>query len=173
MPAVDRPAAVGGPVRRVARHWWRGAGIPKVIGSHPPAEANPPGLEVVPSWSGGAFSLALTNARAGHRLPSGDPERWIRVEVSFTSAGGTVGTPYRHRIGQIWRWHPTPEKQSDNRLAPRETRVVSVDVPEGADAALVVVSSHRMSQENADYHELVDYPLSVETHRIEVVPTAP
>jgi len=171
MPAIQRPAAVGGPVREVRRHWWRGAGIPKVAGVHPPLEANPPGLSLAAEWTDSALTLKAANARAGHKLPSGDPERWVQIDVVFVDAdGGSVGTPWTARIGQEWVWYPVPEKRSDNRLAPREERSYSIATPAGATEARVEAWSHRMSEEAAAYHHLEDYPRSIRTHQLTLKP---
>ena len=171
MPAVTRPAAVGGSERTVARHWWRGAGIPKFAGVHPPPEANPPGLELKASWTD-AVVVTATNANAGHYLPSGDPERWVQVTVQFEDADGSgIGEAWTTRFGQEWTWWPEPEKHGDTRLAPRESRTFTVRAPSDAVRATVTGSSHRMSEETAAYHELEDYPLSIQTH--ELVLTAP
>lgn len=169
MPAVDRPIANGGPVRHGGRHWWRGAGIPKIEGRYPPLEANPPGLALGATVEGGLLRLTATNARAGHRLPSGDPERWVQIDARFVTANGVpVGDPFQHRIGQVWDWTTPPRKRSDNRLGPREARLLVVPIPAGASHAEVEASSHRISQKNAEYHGLDDYPRSVRTHNLRV-----
>ncbi|HHO52753.1 MAG TPA: hypothetical protein ENK18_18225 [Deltaproteobacteria bacterium] len=174
MPPIERPVGLTGPPRQVRRHWWRGAGIPKIEGRYPPAEANVPGLGLSAEAQGAALSLTLSNANAGHLLPTGDPERWIQIDVTFTDAsGGTVGSPFQHRIGQIWEWSTPPRKRSDNRLAPREVRRLSVAIPAGASQASIEASSHRISEDNAGYHGLDGYPRSVGTHHLEVALSPP
>ncbi len=170
MPPVNRPAAVGAPARPTRRHGWRGAGIPKVAGVQPPAELYPPGLELDAAVAGDALVVTMTNARAGHMLPTGDPERWVQVDVQFVDAdGAAVGEPWQERIGQRWVWDPVPQKVGDTRLAPREPRVRHLPIPAGAARAVLGASSHRMSEETADWHELTGrYPLSVDTHHLEV-----
>ncbi len=171
MPTVQRPAAVGGPVRTVRQHWWRGAGIPKVAGVLQPVAANPPGLGLQATWQAATLALVLTNERAGHLLPTGDPERWVQVDVAFMDASGApVGEPWQARIGQRWEWWPEPKKLGDDRLAPGQSRTEELVVPGGAVAARVTASSHRMTAEAAGYHDLDDYPLSVVTHRLRVTP---
>jgi len=169
MPLARRSVAVGGPVREVHRHWWRGSGIPKIDDVQPPLEANPPGLGLVARWSGSGLEGVASNARAGHMLPTGDPERWVQIDVQFLTAdGGAIAPPWTTRIGQEWTWYPVPVKRADNRLAPREERVFSISVPEGAVAARVEASSHRISEEAAVYHGLDDYPRSIRTHQLTV-----
>ena len=102
-------------------------------------------------------------------LPTGDPERWVQIDVQFLTAdGGAIAPPWTTRIGQEWTWYPVPVKRADNRLAPREERVFSISVPEGAVAARVEASSHRISEEAAVYHGLDDYPRSIRTHQLTV-----
>lgn len=168
MPRATMPAAVGQPERQVAQHWWKGAGIPKVPGVSPPDEANVPGLGLEAQRDGDALVVRMANANAGHMLPTGDPERWVQVDVRFLGPDGPVGEPWQQRFGQTWEWTTPPRKVADNRLKPRETRTERVPVPEGAVRAEVVGSAHRISEENAAYHHLGDYPRSVETHRLDV-----
>jgi len=168
MPPIERPAARGGPVRTVRRHWWRGAGIPKSVDRSTPPEANPPGLDLTAVVDDAALQVTMTNANAGHRLPTGDPERWVQVDVQFFAGGTAIGTPWSHRMGQTWEWTAPPRKLADNRLAPRESRVQRVAIPPGATRAVVVAASHRISAEVATHHRLGDYPRSIETHRLEV-----
>jgi len=165
MPSIVRPVAAGGPPKQVGRHWWRGAGIPKVRGRYPPAEANPFGLAVDAAIDEDEVVLSYRNAHAGHMLPSGDPERWVQLDVAFTGPDGAVGEPWQHRLQQQWEWTVPPRKVADNRLAPREERTARVPIPAGATQAIITASNHRISKENAEYHHLGDYPRSVEVHR--------
>ena len=171
MPRAEMPVAEDGPVRSVPRHWWRGAGIPKVAGIQPPLKANPPGLGLAATWTDAGVHVVATNAHAGHDLPTGDPERWVQIDVRYEDAKGQpVGTPGSERIGQTWKWYPVAEKVGDNRLAPRASRDWTVPLPDGATRAVVEASSHRMTQETADYHHLDGYPRFLVTHHLVVTP---
>lgn len=172
MRPIERPAGLGGAVRTVRMHGWRGAGIPKEPGVQPPVATNPPGLGLAARWEAGALIVDMTNANAGHRLPTGDPERWVAVDVRFEDAAGApIGEAWTTRIGQIWEWWPAPKQLSDNRLAPREVRTASIAVPTGAVQAIVEASSHRMSEETQAFHHLDGYPLAITTHRLIVTPS--
>jgi hypothetical protein len=160
MPSIQRPAAVGGPVRTVGRHWWRGAGIPKIPGRYPPPEANAFGLETAARVADGRLIIEATNAHAGHMLPSGDPERRVHVDARFVGADGRELGAKRWTFGQFWTWDP-PTKQRDDRLAPRETRTLTHPLPPGTVRVELATTNERMSQENADYHHLEDYPVAV------------
>jgi len=154
--------------REIRAHWWKGAGIPKEAGVHPPAEANQPGLDLQASWSPDELLLTATNANAGHKLPSGDPERWVQLDVVFVDAGGDEVGRWSERIGQSWEWWPEVKKLGDNRLEPKESRSHAVPVPATAVGARVEASSHRMTEEAIEFHDLEGYPVSIVTHRLEV-----
>lgn len=166
MPRGTAEVALGGPEREYGQHWWRGAGIPKQPGVHPPAEANPPGLGLSATWSEEVLTLTASNENAGHKLPTGDPERWVQLDVRFVDAQGDEVQVWSERIGQTWEWWPEVKKLGDNRLSPREQRVYSVPVPVGAVGATIQASSHRMTEETVEYHHLGDYPVSVVTHTL-------
>ena len=114
----------------------------------------------------GEITLKLSNSAAGHMLPTGDPERFIQVEVRFSDEDGrTVGETHRERIGQTWEWWPAPRKLGDNRLAPLEARTIRIGRPHGASKWSLVATSHRISPEAAQYHGLDGYPASRVTHQ--------
>lgn len=181
MPSKTRAIAVGAPAREGRAHYWRGSGIPKFPdGPSPPVDANPPGLEVTAEVNAtananGRSSIRFTakNVRAGHRLPSGDPERILYIDAQFLDATGALlnkDAP-RKRVAtfrQHWQWHPAPKKLSDNRLAPEEERAFTVEAPLGAAKAKIEVVHERMGAEAAKYHGLVGrYPLAQVTHALE------
>ncbi len=167
MQPVTRPQAEDAPARPGRRHYWPGAGIPKEAGRGPPLDQMPPGLGIEAVAETDALILRLMNASAGHMLPSGDPERFIRVEVRFADGeGAAVGDAHRERIGQTWKWWPEPQKVGDNRLAPLEVRKVRIRRPPGAVTWSAVASSHRIGQEALEYHQLDGYPASRITHTL-------
>jgi hypothetical protein len=179
MPEVERSIVPGSPVRKSRYHYFVGSMIPKeVLGSLNGFPLNPrylfrSGLEVdvvsVAAASGGVeVTLRLKNAYAGHLLPTGDPERFIRVEVRL-SAGGEEFGPESLRIGQEWKWHPVAEKISDNRLKPLEERLETVrfeTAASGPHDIEIRVINVRMNEEAARYHDLIGrYPTEVEVQR--------
>ena len=148
MQPVTRPQADGEPPRTGRRHYWPGAGIYKVAGIGPPLAQLGPGLGVEQEASADELVLRLSNSAAGHMLPTGDPERFILVEVSFLDRGGRrIGEPHRERIGQTWEWWP------------------GLSRPPGAIQWILVAASHRISAEALEYHGLDGYPASRVTHR--------
>ena len=118
-------------------------------------------------------SLKLKNARAGHMLPTGDPERFIRVDIALVASGkaasgkaaaGKTTETQSLRIGQQWEWWPKAKKLGDNRLKPLEERVETVQFQTAQPATLrVSVTNYRLSEQNARYHNLVGrYPLEAQ-----------
>ncbi|HKW99199.1 MAG TPA: multiheme c-type cytochrome [Bryobacteraceae bacterium] len=180
MPSTERAVASGGPVRTSRRHFFFGSKIPKELHLSEAERQDyalyQPGISVrmiSAKRSGGnaVVRVAVKNARAGHLLPTGDPERFIRVEVIALAAGKPVGTQSL-RIGQKWEWWPKARKLGDNRLQPLEERVETVELPAPkATAVRVVVYNCRLTQENARYHNLIGrYPLEAKVLELEARP---
>ena len=168
MQPVTRPQALGAEARTGRRHFWPGAGIYKEEGHGPPLDQLPPGLEIGAQASARELVVTLTNVSAGHLLPTGDPERFILVDVEFSDRGGRPqGEARSERIGQTWKWWPTPEKLADNRLKPLEAKELRIPRPPGAHLWSVVASSHRIGEEAVTFHHLEGYPASRVTHRLE------
>jgi len=170
MPEVQRPLVASMPARATRRHWFGGSLIPKKpeyeAGLAPLREVYPDGLQV--TWGSLPTSaapgqtvqaqLVFRNAFAGHRLPTGDPERFILVELEVVDEQGTTLSTARERIGTVFRWWPDIEKLSDNRLLPGEERTLSVEwtAPEVGSVRVVGrASKWRISAESLEYHDLV------------------
>jgi len=179
MPAVERPLTPGGQPRRTRRHYFIGSMIPKVVlGSMNGLPLNPrylfrSGLKVgiagITTADGATeAAVRLKNAYAGHMLPTGDPERFIRVELTLSAAGQEIGAQTL-RIGQRWEWWPKARKLSDNRLKPLEERIETVRFDGEAERPFAVevrVVNVRIAQEAAEYHDLTGkYPTQVEVQR--------
>ncbi len=169
MPEIQRPLVVGGRSRATRRHWFGGSMIPKqerfeaeiaAIRQH-----YPDGLNV--DWVGlpnkllasAAITLQFNvyNERAGHLLPTGDPERFLLVTARVKDPQGSTIAERSERIGAVWEWSPQPRKISDNRLKPRERRTYELHVPAQSSGPLTLeleASKWRISEENLDHHEL-------------------
>lgn len=172
MPAVTRALVAGGPSREGRRHLWLGSGIPKDAiepGEESFYQLFEPGADVLLSLPDAATPgdpvmgvLALTNARAGHMLPSGDPERYILATLEIYDGAGALLGRTIYRIGQRWTWWPVANKLADNRLKPGETRVIpfSFPMPQSGARVSMKVENYRISPENAAYHKLEGYPIS-------------
>jgi len=145
MPAVKRGERHG------RLHSWPGSGIGK--GERPP----PPGLDGLdlegPTvGADGELRFALINARAGHMLPTGDPERYLEVSAELLDKEGGLTDSRRWRIGQTWVWSPKAEKRADNRLAVGERRPFTWALKAEGAVVRLKVEHVRLSPENLDYH---------------------
>ena len=172
MPRVTRPMAVGGPVRTGGRHLWPGGLVPKSVQS--PAEAAlfadwQPGARIrveAPTNIAPGFEVLagiyLEHQGAGHRVPTGDPERYLWLVAEAVDSSGRVLARTTHRAGQVWTWWPVARRESDNRLSPGESRVIPLRFTRPANGDPVTIRArlehHRISPENARHHALGDYP---------------
>lgn len=157
------------PERMVSRHAWVGSGIPKWYEGYDSllARGYKPGLEVnvmLPEQSGDSLRtrITVTNARSGHYLTSGDPERFLLAIAEMRDGQDSLIYRKSHRIGQTWEWSPA-RKVGDNRLKQGESRDWRVVLPrpeKRASAKLVVIvyhvrlnsatAAHIMSAHNVD-----------------------
>jgi hypothetical protein len=178
MPKVTRASAPGAPERIGGQHHWPGSLLPKVPWTQAQAELFSdwaPGsdaqLTVQPTAAPGApvtATLTMVNARAGHRLPTGDPERHYVMTLVAEADGVTLGTS-EATIGQVWEWWPKAKKQGDTRPAPGESRDVSLlfTMPKSVVTLKATIEHVRISDENAAYHHLKDYPTRREVHTMD------
>jgi hypothetical protein len=136
MPETERPAATGGPVRKVRRHLWRGGHDPEQVKRAITVllKADPP--EMMPD-STVEFTLTLTNSGAGHNIPTGDPDRYFTIEFQLVSADGKVLKEDSSTMGRWIMWQPVIIELYDNRLSPLQSRdyAFKVSVPPGQGAA--------------------------------------
>jgi hypothetical protein len=121
MPEIERPVARGGPIRKGRQHLWRGGHDPamvkravdiKVVAE--PAEPKP-GDKV-------RVTLTLINAGAGHKLPTGDPDRHFTVEFAVEDQSRKVLESRQETMGRWILWQPAIIELHDNRLMPLASR---------------------------------------------------
>jgi hypothetical protein len=156
------------PERAVNRHTWTGGGVPKWYDLYETLLEREyhPGLDVaVGKWQSLSaenqhrLTLRLTNSRAGHDLPTGDPERFLKAICKLTDKEGNILFRDSLRIGQTWQWNPA-RKIDDNRLKFAETRLWQIQVPDSlfriARTATIVVYHVRLSSETAQHIRSAD-----------------
>lgn len=149
--------------RNVNQHHWVGSGVPKWYEQYDNLieRGYQSGLDVavgemapIPGSDSLFLSISLKNARSGHYLPTGDPERFILAMVRLEDTAGQSLFERRLRIGQTWVWNPA-QKIGDNRLKQGETLVWPIRLPNSEsseeDRISVVIYHVRLTSENAQY----------------------
>lgn len=176
MPEIVRSHAIGAPPRPGGRHTFPGSLLPKkaaytdeelaIIGDWAP------GATLEAQLAGPAVEIVVSNARAGHMLPSGDPERQLYLRLVEVPSQ-TVH--WEARIGQTWTWWPVAQRTGDNRLAPGERRAMTAPLPRGVplDALELRLDHERISAENAAHHDLSNYARMRTVHRLPLVAPRP
>ena len=172
MPETHRPWVPGSIAKKSRYHTFAGSGIPKVPnqGVHR-LEGLSYTLELSDTMMTVRDTLQvmfkLKNEFAGHYVPSGDPERFILVDLLLISESNDTLVHEVERIGEVWEWYPVAKKISDNNMKPKEERIYSVQerLDKGEYMLEVKVSKHRLDEETAKYNKLgEDYPLFIEVY---------
>ncbi|MCA9731493.1 cytochrome C554 and C-prime [candidate division KSB1 bacterium] len=151
------------PPRDSHMHHWVGGGVPKSFAGYDSLlqRGFESGLETMVHFSQKIVAndnfevrVELTNARSGHYLPTGDPERFLLVWARLYDGTGHVLQEEKYHIGQEWLWNPA-RKVGDNRLKQGETREWNVKLNSPADLTglqlSVSVLHVRLKSENARY----------------------
>jgi hypothetical protein len=121
MPEIDRPAAVNSPIRRGRQHLWRGGHDPDMVKSAVAIKvtADPPLPKPGDDLN---LTLTLVNSGAGHKLPTGDPDRHFTVEFIVMGGDNKVLKEQTDTMGRWIIWQPAIIELYDNRLLPLASR---------------------------------------------------
>ncbi len=171
MPAIDRSLVKGAPVRKSRMHYFMGSGIPKLDGLK---QERLDGLtyeftDMKTSYSAQdsvILKTEVTNRFAGHRVPTGDPERFIITKLSvFDTSDGRLVAVDSCRIGERWEWYPVAKKMADNNLNPGESRSyqIATVLPKGNFKFELKAYKYRTTEEHIKYNKLGDsYPSNIQ-----------
>ena len=164
MPSVDRPAAEGGPVRSTRRHLWRGGHSPEMIRQAVTIQASA-GQATYQPGDTARYKLTLANSGAGHKIPTGDPDRYFTVTFEVLDGNGKILRRQEETMRRWIVWWPVIWEVYENRLAPLASRVYDFEVrlPDRLEGAKVraKVQYHIMTE--GQYRNLKKrYGLSVE-----------
>ncbi len=121
MPEISRPVAEGGPIRQGRQHLWRGGHDPEMIKRAVAiqAKADPPNPKQGETVT---MTLTLINAGAGHKIPTGDPDRHFTVEFYVKDQSGQIIEQQTDTMGRWILWQPVILEVYDNRLLPLASR---------------------------------------------------
>ncbi|PHS67970.1 MAG: hypothetical protein COB12_01780 [Flavobacterium sp.] len=170
MEPITREIVPGYGERLSHLHYFAGSGIPKIDTL---ATKILNGLVIYPSELKAkhsindsiTYSLTVKNELAGHRVPTGDPERFFLISFQLKNEKEEIVSEKTDRIGEHWVWHPEAKKLSDNNFYPNEERTFNFSYlasEKGIFTLYVAVTKHRLSKEHADYNKLEkDYPLFI------------
>jgi len=170
MDTISRELVPGYGDRLGHLHFFAGSGIPKFDS----VETNVlNGLAFYPAslkknYSHGdtvAYSFKVKNEFAGHKVPTGDPERFFIVRFEIKNQQNEMLYEQDNRIGEKWEWYPEAKKISDNNLLPNEEREFSMSYAaneKGKFSLSIIIEKHRLDKESADYNKLGnEYPLYI------------
>ncbi len=172
MQTISRPLVKGFPLRKSHRHYFAGSGIPKVDTAKTKmlnglVYSSPKIVRL--SNDSIKVQFTVTNANAGHRVPTGDPERYILTHVSIINIKSKKLKAQKiFRIGEKWKWHPKAQKIFDNNLDPLESRVYevifNVNKKEESNYRLHIKATKcRSTLKSKEYNKLPDsYPICVD-----------
>ena len=170
MEEVTRSVVPGYPERKSHYHSFPGSGIPKVTGAE---TTSLNGFEFYPgelkshyrSNQKIQYRFDVKNEHAGHRLPTGDPERFVLFKFFVVNEKGETVWKKTERIGEKWQWYPTAKKLEDNNLDPKERRSFELlidELPIGSYTFNVKVTKHRMDEKTAAFNKLTErYPMFI------------
>ncbi|MDZ4709570.1 MAG: multiheme c-type cytochrome [Saprospiraceae bacterium] len=170
METTEREIAPGYGIRKSHAHFFPGSGIPKFdtletrmlngLGIYP---KEPKKMYALMDTL--IFTIKVKNEFAGHRLPTGDPERFFNIDFALKNAAGHIRSSKTERIGEQWLWYPEAKKLSDNNLMPGEERSFTFSYPlvlKEHLTLIVKITKHRLNQESATYNKITDrYPLFI------------
>jgi hypothetical protein len=121
MPEIDRPVATNSPIRRGRQHLWRGGHDPDMIKRAVAIQVKADTMSPKPGERV-TFTLTLVNAGAGHKIPTGDPDRFFTVEFAVEDPQGRILEDQKSIMGRWIMWQPAILELYDNRLLPLASR---------------------------------------------------
>ncbi len=167
MDTITRVIVPGYEKRLSHQHYFKGSGIPKAKGAKTKIFNGlvfyPPNIKSYYTINDSlGLNFKLKNELAGHKIPTGDPERFILTKFFIYNSDSLLVYQQTERIGEKWEWHPEAKKLSDNNLLPQEERIYTINfIPtqKGNYTLKIIVEKHRISDEAANYNKLGDeYP---------------
>lgn len=103
------------------------------------------------------IDIGILNDRAGHHMPSGDPERHIEVLVEAVDADGKVVGRAYDMIGSRYQWWPKIKLLRDTRIPAGSARTLSLSIPDAVTSSVTITLTahkYRMYEEAFTHHEL-------------------
>lgn len=149
MPEVVRAVAIGGPQRKSGRHLWQGGHFPEMVKRALTVEVRGD-KKIYSPGEKARFTLTLENTGAGHRIPTGDPDRFFTVSFRVVDGKDHVLKEKTHPIGRWILWKPLIVEVYENRPSPFESLSYDFDyrIPSDGEGLRLIteVAYHIMSE---------------------------
>ena len=178
MPAIYRRLTPSTKPRWARQHTFIGSAVPKTIGKDKIVKDYINGLDIHVKLSPAHLALkdsayitvSLKNQRAGHDIPTGDPEHFLLIKIRLMTKKNKVLRDTSFFIGQKWEWWPKAIKLSDNRLKALESRnyflAFKVSQPPQQLFYEVTATMNRMTKKIAEFDKLLGkYPIEAEIYK--------
>ena len=117
MPEVERPAATDSPIKKVRQHLWRGGHNPDMV-----KRALMVSLDKKINNGRIDLILKIKNSWAGHKVPTGDPDRYITIHFDVINKRGDIIKSEQYTIGRWIIWKPIIIELYENRIKPHESK---------------------------------------------------
>ena len=137
MPATRRPLVAGFEARDGRKHLWPGGYSRDQLATVFSFDAKRSGDELV---------IGITNNGAGHKVPTGDPDRFMILEFTWLDENGQRHPLTRIEFKRQVIWQPIMLVWSDNRPAPGQRITLSADLPSSSGQLIVNGDYHVMTQ---------------------------
>jgi hypothetical protein len=115
------------------------------------------------------FILKFKNSGAGHKIPTGDPDRYFTITFTVKDRQGRVVSSQNYTMGRwIW-WKPVILELYDNRIAPLQSRDYTFSTqipPEGNPRTLFIQVKYHIMTEKAYKKLMTHYGLGVEVPHV-------
>ena len=126
MPKTIRPDAAGVPAREVGRHLWMGGHFPEMVKKAVEVTIDQDREKYGPGDTA-RFTLTFTNKGAGHKIPTGDPDRFFTVRFSVTDGKGGIVKEKSYTIGRWILWWPAIIEVYENRVPPLKNNIYTFE----------------------------------------------
>ena len=137
MPTVKRALMAGYPSREGRKHLWPGAYSSQQLQKVFTFKARRKDKQII---------IHITNSGAGHKVPTGDPDRFIVLDFIWIDTTGQQSLLESIRFKRQIIWQPIMFVLSDNRLGPGESTTLSVSIPDTEGGLYVNARYHVMSE---------------------------
>ncbi len=113
MPLVKRSLVKGGEVRQTRHHYWRGGHDPEMVKKALSVNFSE---QKTQSKDKRRFTLTIANTGAAHYVPTGTPDRYLRVQLRTLDKQGNVINEKSEKMIRTVMWRPFIIDLWDTRL---------------------------------------------------------